>query len=65
MAGMASMAGLLAVTPGLLVVNTAIVFVGPPLSWSGPNFGSIFLRGLGPVGVESELRLWPASVIVP
>src|SRR5208283_2754642 len=55
----ASIAGL----PG----SRAMVRVGPPLSASGPSFGSMRLRLVEEVkvGVESELRLWPASVIVP
>src|SRR5581483_9942669 len=51
----ASMAGLPA--------RRAWVGVGPPLSWSGPSFGSVLLRS--PVWLKkaaheaSPLRLWP------
>src|ERR1039458_159380 len=55
----ASIAGL----PG----SNVIVSVGPPLLASGPSMGFMFVRLPVPVKTQlaSELRLCPASVIVP
>src|SRR6185436_11003575 len=44
-----------------------IVRVGPPLSASGPTFGSVLFRLSGAVraALASEQMLWPRSVIAP
>src|SRR5438270_3809812 len=53
-------------TAGLLT-SRAWVGVGPPLFWSGPSFGSVFVRS--PVAwkpqVSAPSRLLPAEVNVP